>query len=313
MKRRAWDVVVIGGANTDYLIRGATVPEPGQTVEGSEFQMAAGGKGANQAVAAARLGARVAFVGRVGADSRGTELLTQLHAKGVDCRHVLRDRRHATGAALIMVAQDGEKSILTAPGANAHLGLADVRKAARTIINARVLLMQFEAPKPIVLWAARLAHRHGVRIVLDPAPPNYAPGDELLRRIDLIKPNAHEAEALTGIRPHHRASARRVAAELLRRGVKAVSIESGREGNLLVWDGGEEWFPRIRVRSVDATGAGDAYAAGFAVALAEGQPLSAAGAFANAAAALKTTRLGAQAGLPHREAVLALMRRRGRR
>jgi ribokinase len=308
MKMRPWDVVVLGGANTDYLIRGRTVPAPGQTVEGLEFQTAAGGKGANQAVAAARLGARVAFIGRVGADDRGGHLIQQLEREGVDGRFVTRDRRHATGAALIMVGADGEKSILTAPGANGHLSLASVGPAARAITNARILLVQFEAPKPVLLWAARLAQRHGVRIILDPAPPTYSPGEELLRLVYLVKPNRHEAHSLTGIDPRDRASARRAAHRLLAQGVKAVCVESGQRGNLLVWAGGEQWIPRVSVRRVDATGAGDAYAAGFAVALAEGQPLPAAARFANAAAALKTTRLGAQAGLPRRSAVLALLR-----
>jgi ribokinase len=284
------------------------MPAPGQTVEGFEFQTGPGGKGANQAVAAARLGARVAFVGRVGADARGEALVAQLKAEGVDCRYVVRDRRHATGAALIMVSKDGEKSILTAPGANRHLALADVRGATRAIASTRVLLVQFEAPGRVVLYAAQQAHEHRARIVLDPAPPSYAPGDELLRLVYLIKPNAHEAEALTGINPRDRASARRSARRLLERGVKAVCVEGGHKGNLLVWSGGELWLPRIRVRAVDATGAGDAYAAAFAVALAEDQPLPASARFANAAAALKTTRVGAQAGLPRRNAVLALVR-----
>jgi len=306
MKRTAWDVVVVGGANTDYLIRGPRLPAPGETIEGFEFQMAAGGKGANQAVAAARLGARVAFIGRVGADDRGNELIERLKAERVDCRFVVRDRRQATGAALILVAEDGEKCILTAPGANRRLSVANLRRAGSAVECTRALLLQFEAPRPVLLCAARLARRHDARIVLDPAPPAYAPGDELLRLVDFIKPNAHEAGALTGIRPRDRAGARRAAKHLLERGVKAACIEGGPQGNLLVWSGGEEWFPRIRVRTVDATGAGDAYAAAFAVALAEGAAWAVAGHFANAAAALKTTRVGAQAGLPDRKAVLAL-------
>lgn len=299
---------MLGGANTDYLVRGNTMPAPGQTVEGFEFQTGPGGKGANQAVAAARLGARVAFVGRVGTDARGQELVAQLKTERVDCRYVVHDRRHATGVALIMVSKDGEKSILTAPGANGHLALADVRQAARAIASTRVLLMQFEAPQPMVLAAARLAHEHGARVVMDPAPASYVPADDLLRLVYLIKPNAHETESLTGINPRNRAGARRAADRLLERGVKAACIEGGHKGNLLVWSGGELWLPRIRVRAVDATGAGDAFAAGFAVAMAEGQPLPAAARFANAAAALKTTRVGAQAGLPRRKAVLALAR-----
>jgi len=306
MKQSTWDVVVLGGANTDYLIRGKQIPAPGQTVEGFEFQTAAGGKGANQAVAAARLGAKVAFIGRVGADERGTQLAAQLKAEGVDCRFLARDRRQPTGAALIMVAENGEKSIFTAPGANRAVAIADVHRAVDALRQTRVLLLQFEVPQTVVLAAARLAHRQGARIVLDPAPPAYAADDELLRLVDVIKPNAHEAHMLTGIRPSNRAAARRAARKLLERGVKAVCIESGHEGNLLAWSGGEQWFPRHRVHSVDATGAGDAYAAAVAVALAEGQSLSDACRFANAAAALKTTRLGAQAGLPRRKEVLAL-------
>src|SRR5262245_7163961 len=235
MKKAQWDVVVLGGANTDYLIRGKQMPGPGQTVEGFEFQCAAGGKGANQAVAAARLGANVAFIGRVGADERGDALAAQLKAEGVDCRFLARDRRRPTGAALIMVAEDGEKSILTAPGANRELALADVRRAAGALLATRVLLLQFEAPKAVILAAARQAHRQGARIVLDTAPPACSADDELLQLVDLLKPNGHETEMLTGVRPRDRASARRAAHNLLKRGVKSVCIESGREGNLLVW------------------------------------------------------------------------------
>ena len=301
-----WDVVVVGSANTDFLIRGPKLPGPGETATGEEFHEGAGGKGANQAVAAARLGARTALVARVGRDRRGDELLRGLTAEGVDLRQVARDPDAPTGAAVIMVDRQGEKTILIAPGANGRLGVADVDAAAGMIQAARVVLCQLEVPVDAVLAAARLARAAGARVVLDPAPARPLP-DELLRLLDVIRPNAGEAETLTGVKVRDRKSARQAADVLLGRGVGAVAVQAGDEGNLLVWPGGECWMPKIPVKSVDATGAGDALAGGLAVMLAEGRPLEEAGPFANAAAALKTTAVGAQAGLPRRDAVLRLL------
>src|SRR5688572_19266577 len=163
---RKWDVVVVGGANTDYLVRGDTLPQPGETADGHEFLTAGGGKGANQAVAAARLGARVAFVGCVGKDDRGDELLKLLRAEGINTKHVYRHPKAQTGVALIMVDKAGEKQILTAPGANHEVRATRIRSAASVIKQARVLLTQFELPMRAVLEAARIAHAAGTRIVL---------------------------------------------------------------------------------------------------------------------------------------------------
>jgi ribokinase len=301
-----WDVVVVGSANTDFLVRGPKLPGPGETVMGEDLREGAGGKGANQAVAAARLGARTAFVGRVGGDRRGEEMLRRLAAEGVDVTRVGCDTEAPTGAAIIMVDGRGEKAILVAPGANARMGAAEVEAAADAIQSAGVVLCQLEIPLAAVTAACRLGRAAGARVVLDPAPARPLP-DELLRLLDLIRPNANEAETLTGVKVRDRPSAREAAKNLLDRGVGAVAVQAGDDGNLLAWPGGECWMPKLPVNTIDATGAGDAFAAGLAVMLAEGRTLNEAGPFANAAAALATTVVGAQAGLPRREAVQSLL------
>ena len=299
-----WDVAVAGGANTDYLVRAAQLPQPGETVAGEEFQQAPGGKGANQAVAAARLGARVLLVARLGTDERGDIVLEALQANGVDTRYVTRDSEAATGVALVMVA--GEKQIMTAPGANMRLSPDNVQAAAAAIAAARVVMLASEMPTETLLVAARLAHDAGVKVVLDPARPKALP-DAVFPLVYAIKPNASEAQAVTGIQVRDRDTARRAARWLLERGVQAASVQAGDEGNLLLWHGGACWLPKLPVKSIDATGAGDAFAAALAVAIAEGRPWEEAGPFANAAAALTTTVLGAQAALPTRQAVEALL------
>ena len=303
-----FDVVVLGGINIDYLVRGETLPRPGDTVDGSEFLCAGGGKGANQAVAAARLGARVAFIGRVGRDQHGDELLGLLRKEGIDVRFTTRDSRASTGVALVMIDSSGEKQIMVAPGANHRLSPREVTAAKALITRARVLLTQFEVPMRSVRAAVRLAHSAGTKVVLDPAPPAAAPRD-LLERVSVIRPNSAEAQALTGIRIDHARSARQAARKLLSLGAGAVATQAGDGGDLVVWPGGEACFKRLPVKAIDATGAGDAFAAGLAVALSEGRSWREAGAFANAAAALATTRFGAQPAMPLREDVRRLMRR----
>lgn len=301
-----FDVVVVGGANVDYLVRGDRLPQPGEALEGSEFQQAPGGKGANQAVAAARLGARVALVGRIGVDAPGDTLLAALVAEGVDVSFLTRDPHAQTGTALVMVGRAGEKQILAAPGANRQLEVADIHRAAEALATARVLLAQLKIPLKSVVEAIGIARKRGARIVIDPAPAIPLPS-EFLRLVDVIRPNSSEARVLTGIEVVNRTSARAAAEQLLARGAGAVAVQAGDEGNLLAWSGGERFLPRIPVNSVDATGAGDAFAAALAVRLAEGAPLPDAACFANAAAALATTQLGAQAALPSRASVLQLL------
>jgi len=306
---------VLGGANMDYLIRGERLPAPGETVDGCEFLQAAGGKGANQAVAAARLGARVAFIGKVGSDDSGQKLIRGLKAEGIDVRCVLRDRTTPSGAALIMVDGSGEKAILTAPGANHKLTIADCDRAASVIRNARVLLVQFEVPIRVVAHAVQVASRAGAKVIVDPAPPQGGVPRSLLGCVDVIRPNSSEAKALTGIAVEDRRSAMRAAHRLFEAGVRsAVAIQAGDDGDMIVSrqsPGAPICLPRIKVKTVDATGAGDAFAAGLAVALARGLPYGVAGRFASSSAALATTKFGAQPAMPKLGEVLALMRRKG--
>lgn len=313
-----FDVIVIGGLNTDFTARGATLPRPGETKDGEAFLIGPGGKGANQAVAIARLGARVALIGAVGDDDRGRELVKIVRDEGVNVEHVRSVERVSSGAAVIHVDQRGQKQIFAVPGANHSLTVADVRDALAAITDrapvsqgfspATVVLAQLEVPLECVEAALRWAREIGAKTILDPAPA-IPLADNLLAIVDVLKPNGAEAGVLTGARVEDRQSARAAARKLMVRGVGAVAIAAGDEGNLLVVSDGEHWMPRIKVDAVDATGAGDAFAGALATYLARGRSLVESAAFANAAAALETTKLGAQAGLPREEEIQALVDR----
>lgn len=300
-----FDVVIVGGANTDFWIRGKALPKPGSTVEGEAFQEAPGGKGANQAVAAARLGAEVAFIGRIGADERGQTILAALRDERVDVCEVTVDAVTATGVALVMIAADGQKQIMTAPGANHRLTPEDIGRAGRYLANATVVLLQLELPPAVVETAARLARAAGARVVLDPAPARELP-ESLLRDVHIIRPNAGEAEALTGVKVKNARTAEQAASHLSLRGAGAAVV-SAPGGNWVASTEGELWLPHHEVNVVDSTGAGDAFAAALAVRTARGDDLMTAARFANAAAAMKTTQRGAQAGLPSIEEVERLL------
>lgn len=292
-------IVVVGGINTDYIVIGgqrAPIPE---TLAGRCFLEAAGGKGANQAVAAARLGAEVTLIGRIGPDSRANMLLSALQSERIELAYLSQDAEVVSGVALIHVDDDGRKLSFAFPGANRRLDPRAVRAAADSISDAIFVMAQLEIPLECVYEAAELARSKGSRFLLDPAPPIELP-DSLLRLVDTLRANASEACVLTGIRVEDRAGARRAAENLLHRGVRNVSIQAGDEGNLLVCSDGEHWLPHLPVKTVDRSGAGDAFTAALAVALAEGRSPAEAGRFANAAAALTTTRLGAQPALPSR-------------
>jgi ribokinase len=299
------DVVVVGGINTDYTIKGPRLPEPGSSVQGTEFQEGPGGKGSNQAIAAARLGARAALVGRVGNDERGRRSLARLEEDHVDTSAIATDPDAPTGAALIMVNDAGDKQIFTAPGANLKLGEADIMDAREILARAKVVLCQLELPVQVVAAAVRLARAAGARVVLDAAPAIPLPED-LLRDVHVIRADAGEAEILTGAQVRDIHTARIAAENLIRRGAGAACVGTP-GGNLLHSPEGELWLPHLPVRAVDETGADDAFAGGLAATLARGQPLREAVRFAHAAAALKTTNFGAQAGLPWRAEVEGLL------
>jgi ribokinase len=303
-----WDVVVVGGANTDYLIRGKHLPRPGDTIEGETFQTAIGGKGVNQAVAASRMGARVAFVGRVGNDARGDQIIDGLDREGVDTSFISCTDHGPTGVALVMVDDKGEKQILTAPGANHDMRLEDVDRAAKAIRSAKALLVQLEIPLKVVQAALKVAAKSSGIAILDPAPAQPLK-PELFRSVDIIRPNSGEARVLTGIECRNRSSARRAAQALLAKGVRIAIVQADKEGNLIVSSDDENWLPHIPVKSIDATGAGDAFLGTLAARLAQGHDLLSSSKFANAASALATTKLGAQAGLPTYDEVFHLLQK----
>ena len=306
------NIVVVGSSNTDMIIRLERIPRPGETILGGEFLTAAGGKGANQAVGAARAGGRVTFVGRVGQDMFGQQALANLVEDGINVKYVVRDKAEPSGVALIFVASDGENSIAVASGANGRLSSSDVRKAKDALAEASVLVMQLETPDPAVQTAADLAFRAGVQVILNPAPARSLP-DRLLRRVSIITPNETEAELLTGIAVDNEAAAGKAADRLLARGVQTVILTLGSRGAMIVSACQRQMVPGFRVKAVDTTAAGDVFNGALAVALAENQPLIEAVRFANAAAAISVTRMGAQPSAPTRKEIDKLLRTKSRR
>jgi ribokinase len=299
-------IVVVGSSNTDMVIQLDRIPRPGETVLGGEFVMAAGGKGANQAVAAARAGGDVTLVARLGRDFLGDNALAGFRKDHIRVDHVVRDKASPSGVALIFVAGDGENSIAVASGANGRLGPADVRKARQEIASASVLLMQLETPLKTVSAAAHIAAKAHVPVILNPAPASPLP-DELLRLVSILTPNESEAELLTGIPVADVASAELAADGLRARGVKTVIVTLGARGAFVASGEFRGQVPGFKAKAVDTTAAGDVFNGALAVALASKKPLPAAVRFANAAAAISVTRLGAQPSAPRRAEIDKLM------
>jgi ribokinase len=290
-------IVVVGSSNTDMVVKAERIPRPGETVTGGEFVMAAGGKGANQAVAAARLGAEVTFVAKTGQDMFGDRAIEGYQKEGVVTDLILRDPEHSTGVALIMVDQEGENLIAVASGANHALTPDDVRRAAERIRGADLVMLQLETPMDTVRFTAQLAADAGVPVILDPAPA--APLDaSLLERATYLTPNESEAERLAGIGVHDEASARAAAERLLRDGARHVIVTLGAQGALVATQDGVSLIPGYKVDARDSTAAGDAFNGGLAAALAKGLSLEEAVRQANLVGALSVTRMGAQPSLP---------------
>ena len=294
-------LVVIGSSNTDMIVNVPRLPAGGETVLGDEVVMVPGGKGANQAVAAARLGAQVHLVTRVGDDLFGEQSLANFRAAGLDTSFVTRDTDAASGVALIFVDGCGENAIAVASGANASLSPTEVDRAREAIAVAHAVVLQLEIPLASVLHAAAVAKSLGTRVILNPAPAAPLPA-ELLRNVDVLIPNEHEATQLVGA-----GTPAAQAQRLLECGVGAVVITLGAGGVYYRSAEGGGTIAAHPVDVVDTTAAGDCFTGALAVALGEGQPLAGAGACANAAAALAVTRRGAQPSLPVRAEVDRLL------
>lgn len=297
-------IIVIGSTNTDMVIANKRIPVPGETVTGGSFVMSPGGKGANQAVAVARLSAKkgaCAFFAKVGDDVFGRETAARLKRDGIASRLIV-DAEEPSGTALILVDAKGQNVISVALGANGTLSPDDIAPFKEEVENASVLLLQLETPLETVAWAARVAHEAGATVILNPAPARKLP-KTLYPLIDWITPNETEAEILTGVKVVDPESAAAASAVLAKRGVGHVLVTMGVKG-CFCGDCGRV-FPAKKVKAVDCVAAGDTFNGAFAVALAEGRPVADAVAFAQKAAAISVTRRGAQPSVPYRKEVLA--------
>ena len=313
-------IVVIGSINMDLVCRTHHIPSPGETILGNDLVTMPGGKGANQAVAAAKLASartKVYMIGRVGSDDFGQRLLNGLSQHGVDTNYVTLTEGVATGVAMILVDRKGENSIVVAPGANAKVSPRDVDAAEELIKGAAVVLLQLEIPHETVLHAIAMCQRLGVYCILDPAPaPARLP--RAMMGVDLFVPNQGEAETLLGLDAESQRKRRvkrkgvidpkQIGMDLLARGPKAVVLKRGARGAMLVdRDGTIHTYKPFNIKVVDTTAAGDAFAGALAVARAEGVDLEHAVRFANAAGALACTSFGAQRAMPDRETVQAML------
>jgi len=286
-------VVVVGSLNMDFAVRTKRLPVAGETVLGYDFRMSPGGKGANQAVAAARLGAAsvaVRMIGRVGQDLFADHLKASLAGAGVDVSAVHVSRSHPTGVAMIAVDEAGQNSIAVAAGANADLAAADVEAMRRVFKGASIAMFQLETPLATVAAALKLAREEGLTTILDPAPAQELPG-ELIESVDIITPNEVESEQF----------------DLGEPGAHTVVVKLGDQGCMAYRAGETFHVPAFAVNAVDTTAAGDVFNAGLAIALAEGSPFPHALRFANAAAAISVTRRGAQTSAPSRAEVDAFL------
>lgn len=292
-------ILVVGSSNTDMVVKSGRLPAPGETVLGGEFFTFAGGKGANQAVAAAKLDGEVSFLAKVGDDSLGKSAIAGFEKVGIDTSPILIDEQTHSGVALILVDGNGENSISVASGANANLTPEDIANAKNWIVNASYILTQLETPLASIEKLVDMAHDASIPLILNPAPATKLPS-ELLSKLFLITPNETEAELLTGVKVTDEETASLAAHELKNRGVKNVIITLGSKGAYFLTDHEEELIPSKKVKAVDTTAAGDTFNGALVVALAEGKSIREAILFANEAAAISVTIMGAQDSQPFR-------------
>ena len=295
-------ILVIGSTNTDMVIKTEKIPSPGETILGGKFLLNPGGKGANQAVAASRLNGKVTFVTKRGNDLFGNQSIGLLMREGIDTQYVLKDNNLPSGVALITVDAHGENTIVVAPGSNGNLQPEEIPAELFDTGKFSILLLQLEIPIESVAYSARLASQAGIKVILNPAPAAILPG-ELFRNCWLFTPNEIEAEMLTGIKVQDNESADKAARLLQEKGVRNVIITLGSAGAYIKSEEFTGMIPGIKVEAVDTTAAGDVFNGALAVAIAEGEPIDKAVMFANKAASVSVTRLGAQASAPHRNEI----------
>jgi ribokinase len=300
-------IVVLSSANMNLVAIGSRFPEPGETNLGSGFQATPGGKGTNQAVAAARLGARTMFIGSVGKDPFGDALVHELQTNGVDIKDLAREDGVPTGVAHIQVDEAGRNKIIVSPGANADCAALELDRLRQVLPRTDSLLLQMELPAVVSLEAAREAKEFGCSVILDPAPASQLP-DEEYPLLDVILPNETESTVLTGVTVTGPATAREAAHRLRNRGVGIVVVKLGDQGAYYLGPEDEGHLPALDAAAVDSVGAGDAFNAAFAVASAEGAPLVEAVRWGNAAGALAVTQHGAQQAMPNRRELLNLLK-----
>jgi len=299
---------VFGSLNMDLVCQTPRLPGPGETISGREFQTVPGGKGANQAIAAARLGANTTMVGRVGDDEFGQALIDSLKAAGVDTHNVIVDQSASTGVALIVVDASGNNQIVVVPGANGKVDESDVQRLAQQFQPGDLLLLQFEVPVDIVMTAIATAKEKGVTVIMDPAPtPDELP-ERFFTLVDILTPNQVEASQLVGFSVTDTQSAADAAQALVKRGTNLVMVKLGAEGVVVATKDDCFHQPAFAVEAVDTVAAGDAFNGGMAVALAESMLLPASCLFASAVAACSVTQRGAQSSMPTYEAVKALLK-----
>jgi ribokinase len=296
-------ITVVGSTNTDLVVKTPRLPMVGETVKGTAFQIFSGGKGANQAVAASRLGASVNFITKIGRDNFGQRELDNLKSHGINTDHVIVDNQHPSGVALIEVDFQGNNRIVVAPGANDYLSIEDIQPIKQVIENSDVVLVQLEIPIDTVGYVLEIGARANTTVILNPAPAEKLPA-AFFPNISIMTPNETEAAFLTGLDSSRNDL---VAESLLAKGVKTVVITLGAKGIYFKSGNDEGEIAGFKVNVIDTTAAGDAFSAGLAVSIAEGASLRNAIMFANAAAALAVTKMGAQPSLPDRIHVQKLL------
>lgn len=296
-------IAVIGSSNTDMVIKTTKLPAPGETILGGDFFMNPGGKGANQAVAAARLGGNITLIAKTGDDLFGREAKQTFENDHINTDHLTTDPGHPSGVALITVDDHGENCIVVAPGSNSYLSKEDIDLARNEILRSRLILMQLEIPTETVEYAANIAFEAGIKVILNPAPAAKIT-DDLLSKLYMITPNETEAELISGIPVHDTTSAGLAAQILYRKGVKVVIITLGSKGAYLFTGEKGILIPAPKVEALDTTAAGDVFNGAIAVAISEGLSLEEAVDFACKAAAISVTRMGAQSSAPYRGEII---------